>query len=96
MEKEVETFQGKDVQLIVTSLKEWQSDPCVLNKGVILLVLHGEASIMVNFSAWHLHEDSVIVLFPNDAVLLQNVTDDFSRYIGIGLAAIFAKRIVHG
>jgi AraC family transcriptional activator of pobA len=78
MEKEVETFQGKDVQLIVTSLKEWQSDPCVLNKGVILLVLHGEASIMVNFSAWHLHEDSVIVLFPNDAVLLQNVTDDFS------------------
>jgi len=71
------TFQGKQAQLIRSSFTEWQKEVCVLNYGAILLCERGSASITVNFETWQLREGSVIVLFPNDVVLLTLASEDF-------------------
>lgn len=31
----------------------------------------------IDFKDWHLKKDAVITLFPNDMVMLHNVSDDF-------------------
>jgi AraC-like DNA-binding protein len=77
MKEDNYTFKNEQVQLVTTSLIEWQSDSSILNYGAILLCKQGVATIKVNFKSWPLKPDAVIVLFPNDVVMLSDVSFDF-------------------
>lgn len=68
----------KEAYLIVSSLKEWRDDTSVLNYGTIMICRKGSATMCVNFKEWQLFEGAVITLFPNDVVILKDVSDDFS------------------
>lgn len=68
----------KEAYLIVSSLKEWRDDTSVLNYGTIMICRKGSATMCVNFKEWQLFEGAVITLFPNDVVILNDVSDDFS------------------
>ena len=68
----------KEAYLIVSSLKEWRDDTSVLNYGTIMIWRKGSATMCVNFKEWQLFEGAVITLFPNDVVILKDVSDDFS------------------
>lgn len=78
MKEDQYTFKSSQVQLITTSFNEWTEEACVLNYGAILLCCTGYATINVNFKACRLKPDSVMVLFPNDVLLLTEVSSDFS------------------
>lgn len=77
MKEDNYTFKNEQVQLVTTSYIEWQSDACVLNYGAILLCQQGTATITVNFKTWQLKPDAVITMFPNDVVMLSDVSVDF-------------------
>lgn len=68
----------KEAYLIVSSLNEWRDDTSVLNYGTIMICRKGSATMCVNFKEWQLFEGAVITLFPNDVVILKDVSDDFS------------------
>jgi len=68
----------KEAYLIVSSLKEWRDDTSVLNYGTIMICRKGSATMCVNFKEWQLFEGAVITLFPNDVVILKDVSDVFS------------------
>ena len=59
------------VKLYTSDLNEWSHSPVVLNEGVLLYCLSGEAKLQVNFEQWCLTTDSVIILFPGDVVLAE-------------------------
>lgn len=57
------------VKMYTSGLGEWSHSPVVLNEGVLLYCLSGEAELQVNFEQWRLTADHVIILFPGDVVL---------------------------
>lgn len=65
------------VSLSHGTLREWTDEAVVIDYGMILFCRGGSASIHVNFNAWTLHKNAVITLFPNDVVMLTDVSDDF-------------------
>lgn len=77
MKQDNYSLKGEQVQLITSSLMEWQSEACILNDGRIILCECGTTNITVNFKTWNLHAGSVIVLFPNDVVILSQTDADF-------------------
>jgi len=72
------TFKNEEVQLLTTSFEEWQKEACILNYGVILICESGNSSITVNFKTYQLTFHSVLILFPNDVVLLTTTSADFT------------------
>lgn len=72
-----ETFASDKAQLCTTSLKELEAESNVIDYGAILLCKGGTATMRIDFKDWHLKKDAVITLFPNDMVMLHNVSDDF-------------------
>lgn len=64
-------------KLFTTKLLEWRHDPAVIDYGAIVLCVKGQATMRIDFHDWHLHEGAVITLFPNDALVLLDVSDDF-------------------
>jgi AraC family transcriptional activator of pobA len=77
MKGDSNTFEGEEVRLIRTRFSEWQNEACMLNYGAIVLCKGGQTDITLNFKRWSLHEGSVIVLYPNDVVILGGTTRDF-------------------
>ena len=72
-----ETFASDKAQLCTTSLKELEAESNVIDYGAIILCKGGTATMRIDFKDWHLKKDAVITLFPNDMVMLHNVSDDF-------------------
>lgn len=62
--------------LTTSSLRQWTHEPQVLSDGMIMICRQGSALLRVNFKEWRLYRGAVITLFPNDVVLLSEVTDD--------------------
>lgn len=71
-------FNGQESMLIDTSLKRWQKESCMLRYSAIMICESGSGTLAVNFRTWKLVEDSVIVVFPNDVVMLSDCSDDFT------------------
>lgn len=65
------------VALELNDLTEWEQEPTMLDYGAILIVRRGEADMAVNFSHWHLAEDAVITLFPNDVVQVSHASEHY-------------------
>lgn len=72
-----ETFVSDKAQLSISSLKELEKESNVIDYGAIILCKGGTASMHIDFMEWKLKKNSVITLFPNDAVMLDNISDDF-------------------
>ncbi len=70
-----------DVELSNRSLKEWHNNAVVINYGMIIICRKGTAKIRVNFSKWELSPGAVITLFPNDAIIITEMSDDFNTEI---------------
>ncbi len=75
---DIEIRGRKDVELSNRSLKEWHNNAVVINYGMIIICRKGTAQIRVNFSQWELTPGAVITLFPNDAIIITEMTGDFS------------------
>ncbi len=67
----------KRVALIVTPLTEWQGEQRVIDFGAVLLCRTGSARIKINFRKWSIEEGSVVTLFPNDVVRIDDASPDF-------------------
>lgn len=63
--------------LSLTTLSRWRTEPTIIDCGAIILCRSGNATMTIGFKDWELHEGAVITLFPNDVVLLRQVSDDF-------------------
>lgn len=71
-------LRGKgDVALKKTALDSWYGATSVIDCGMIIICKAGEATMSVNFKKWTLTEGSVITLFPNDMVTVDDKSDDF-------------------
>lgn len=74
--KDIEIRGKRDVELKNRSLKEWYNNAAVINYGMIIICRKGMAEIRVNFSLWKLTPGAVITLFPNDVVIITEMTSD--------------------
>lgn len=72
-----EILTSEKAQLCITSLNELKDESNVIDYGAIILCKAGTAAMRIDFKDWQLKQDSVITLFPNDVVMLHNVSDDF-------------------
>lgn len=72
-----EIFASEKAQLCITSLQELKDESNVIDYGAIILCKGGTASMRIDFKDWHLKQYAVITLFPNDVVMLHDVSDDF-------------------
>lgn len=63
--------------MCITSLQELKDESNVIDYGAIILCKGGTASMRIDFKDWHLKQYAVITLFPNDVVMLHDVSDDF-------------------
>lgn len=72
-----ETFASEKAQLCTTALKELEGESSAIDYGAIILCKGGTASMRIDFKDWHLKKYAVITLFPNDVVMLHDVSDDF-------------------
>lgn len=68
--------QGR-TQLGESNLRDWHGEPTVLDYGMIIICRQGRATLRVNFTEWVMTKGAVITLFPNDVVVLSQVSDDF-------------------
>lgn len=68
---------NKLVEMHESNLAEWVNDPTVLTDGLIIICRRGSVVLNVNFDTWSLHQDSVIILFPNDVVNISESSQDF-------------------
>lgn len=66
---ELSSYQ--EASLFTTHLEEWQDGPQVITYGAILICRKGKATVNINYKEWHLHEEAVITVFPNDVVELK-------------------------
>lgn len=66
------------VKLTTGNLNIWQTESAVLDYGMIIICRAGEATLHVNFGDFHLSENSIITLFPNDVVMLTGATSEFT------------------
>lgn len=64
-------------QLFSTRLSNWRHEPQVVDFGAIVLCRGGSATMRIDFKDWSLHEGAVITLFPDDVMILLDVSDDF-------------------
>lgn len=71
-------LDGSQVKLIESNFMNWQTERCVTNYGAILLCREGNARILINFRSWNISPGSVITLFPNDVVRIENASPDLS------------------
>ena len=71
-----ELSNNHQATLLTSSLSHWTQEPQVLCYGAIVICRHGSARIRVNFNEWQLYRGAVITLFPNDVVLVSEMTDD--------------------
>ena len=69
--------QQLESRLEYSSLQEWSSGTVILDYGTIMICRKGSVDIYVNFKKWHLLPGSVITLFPNDVVMINEASDDF-------------------
>lgn len=72
-----EILASEKAQLCITSLQELKDESNVIDYGAIILCKGGTASMRIDFKDWHLKQYAVITLFPNDVVMLHDVSDDF-------------------
>lgn len=72
-----EILASEKARLYNSRLEELRMEQTVLNYGAIMICRHGTATIHVDFKCWRLEEGAVITLFPNDVVMLVDVSDDF-------------------
>lgn len=73
-----ETISSEKARLYTSNLEELTAEPAVTDYGAIILCTGGTATMCIDFKNWRLHKDAVITLFPNDAVLLKDVSPDFT------------------
>lgn len=79
----------EDAALQTGTLENYFGEAAVIDYGMIVLCLAGEAHIRVNFSEWTLEKGSVITLFPNDVVILQSMTETFKvEYLKYGASLL--------
>lgn len=64
-------------QLYTSPLEEWRVEPQVVDFGAIIICRRGVATMRIDFKDWELHEGAVIIIFPGEALILQQVSDDF-------------------
>ncbi|MBP3739367.1 MAG: AraC family transcriptional regulator [Muribaculaceae bacterium] len=64
-------------QLYTSPLEEWRVEPQVVDFGAIIICRRGVASMRIDFKDWELHEGAVIIIFPGEALILQQVSEDF-------------------
>ena len=64
-------------QLYTSPLEEWRVEPQVVDFGAIIICRRGVASMRIDFKDWELHEGAVITIFPGEALILQQVSEDF-------------------
>lgn len=60
------------------NMDSWRNESSVLDYGMIIICRQGHALLKVNFDSYDFNIDSVITLFPNDVVAVEDVSDDFS------------------
>lgn len=64
-------------QLYTSPLEEWRVEPQVVDFGAIIICRRGVATMRIDFKDWELHEGAVIIIFPGEALILQQVSEDF-------------------
>lgn len=67
----------ESAKLYRSRLEEWRTDPMAIDFGAIIICRHGEATMCIDFKNWQLHVDAVIIIFPGEVLILQDVSDDF-------------------
>jgi len=68
---------SRKVELSSGGLSGWRDEADVLDYGMIAICRRGGATFRVNFDVHPLHVGSVIILFPNDVVSLEDVAEGF-------------------
>ena len=68
---------SRQATLSLTDLHAFTSEHVLVDFGAIIICRDGTATARVNFKEWQLRDGAVIMLFPNDTVLLSHVSDDF-------------------
>lgn len=66
------------VALRTNALQHLRDDSQVLDYGMLIICRCGWVRLRTNFDVWTLTKDSVITLFPNDVVQVEDVSADFS------------------
>lgn len=67
----------KPVSILDGVFQEYIKDKIVVDCGHIILVRKGSATLKVNFREVQQKKDVVVILFPGDAVMVENVSPDF-------------------
>ncbi len=76
------------VGLASSTLQRWR-EAQVIDYGAILIVRSGRCCIRVNFSEWELAAGDVLIVFPNDLLLLRSASDDFlAEHLRYGAALL--------
>lgn len=66
-----------EVALVTDGLDDFRGDSQVIDYGMIIICRQGWVRFRANFDAWTLTPGSVITLFPNDVVVIEQASDDF-------------------
>lgn len=71
-------FSTDKARLVVSSLNELRNEQGIADYGAIIICRSGAAVMRIDFKTWQLTEGDVITIFPNDVVMIEEATDDFS------------------
>lgn len=63
--------------LVRTALKCWQDRPERIDFGLIALCTRGKARICVDLAEWSIGTGTALILYPDETVRLQSLTNDF-------------------
>lgn len=67
-----------EVVLATDSLTHLAGDPQVIDHGMIVICRRGWMRLRANFDSWTLTPSSVITLFPNDVIAIEDASEDFT------------------
>lgn len=79
--RNTETSAYQTARLGISRLDGLRGEAEVIDYGAIILCTAGSAIMTIDFKDWQLEKDTVITLFPNDVVMLNDVSEDFEAEV---------------
>lgn len=75
--RDKEIASEENAEMSIGRLEWLIGEQQIIDFGAIVICRRGEANVHIGFNWWHLSENITFVLFPEDAVALRNVSEDF-------------------
>lgn len=79
--RNTETSAYQTARLGISRLDALRGEAEVIDYGAIILCTAGSAIMTIDFKDWRLEKDAVMTLFPNDVVMLNDVSEDFEAEV---------------